>query len=52
MIKFGFYIFLAVFLYYIYVSIDLNKGNEELRMTKEKLVQSVKGVVDHAAVEL
>ncbi|CAG8751492.1 15781_t:CDS:1 [Acaulospora morrowiae] len=48
MVKFGFYVFIAIVLYWIYVSIDVEKGNEELMMTKQKLVQGVKGVVRDA----
>ncbi|RHZ44131.1 hypothetical protein Glove_757g8 [Diversispora epigaea] len=45
MIKFGLYITIVVALYWIYVSIDIEKGNEEIRRTQQKFVQGVKGAV-------
>ena len=47
MIKFGFYVAMAIALYWIYVSvsIDMEKGNEELRVAREKLVMGAKEFV-------
>ncbi|CAG8479402.1 7733_t:CDS:1 [Diversispora eburnea] len=45
MIKFGLYITIVIALYWIYVSIDIEKGNEEIRRTQQKFVQGVKGAV-------
>ena len=45
MIRFGFYIAMAIALYWIYASIDVEKGNEELRVTKERLVKGAQEFV-------
>jgi hypothetical protein len=49
MIRFGFYVAMAIALYWIYVSInvsiDMEKGNEELRVTKERLVKGAQEFV-------
>jgi hypothetical protein len=52
MIKFGFYVALAIALYWIYVSIsvsiDMEKGNEELRATRERIVKGAQEFVRDA----
>jgi hypothetical protein len=47
MIKFGIYIAMAIILYWLYVSIniDVEKGNEELRVAGEKLVKGAQEFV-------
>ncbi|GBB97040.1 hypothetical protein RclHR1_02900003 [Rhizophagus clarus] len=45
MIKFGIYIAMAIGLYWLYVSIDVEKGNEELRVASEKLVKGAQEFV-------
>ncbi|RIA98155.1 hypothetical protein C1645_813205 [Glomus cerebriforme] len=45
MIKFGSYIATGIILYWIYLSIDVEKGNEELRVTKERLMKSAQEFV-------
>ncbi|CAG8648780.1 10589_t:CDS:1 [Funneliformis caledonium] len=45
MIKFGIIIAFPIVLYWIFVSIDVEKGNEELRATRERLVKGAKEFV-------
>ncbi len=45
MIRFGFYVTMVIALYWIYVSIDVEKGNEEFRATKEKIVKGAQEFV-------
>nr|CAG8546913.1 3892_t:CDS:1 [Entrophospora candida] len=50
-IKFAFYITICIFLYWLYVSIDVEKGNEQLLLTKDKIVSGVQNVVGKEGAE-
>ncbi|CAG8570687.1 7803_t:CDS:1 [Paraglomus occultum] len=50
--RFALFLGLIVGIYWIYLSIDPAKGNEELRTTTKKVVQQVKGVMRDVVDEL
>ncbi|KAG9287436.1 hypothetical protein G9A89_023808 [Geosiphon pyriformis] len=50
MFKFAFWVTLLIGLYWLWVSIDVERGNEELRLTTKKVVSGVKGVVREAVI--
>ncbi|CAG8455497.1 11468_t:CDS:1 [Ambispora leptoticha] len=52
MVKFAFRVALFVGLYWLWMSIDVQRGNQEVRSTAQKVVSGVKGVVREAVVKI
>jgi len=50
--RFALYLGIIVGIYWIYLSIDPARGNEELRTTTKKVVKQVKGVMRDVVEEL
>ncbi|CAG8446624.1 11154_t:CDS:1 [Ambispora gerdemannii] len=49
-VKFAFWVSLFVGLYWLWVSVDVQRGNQEIRITAQKVVSGVKGAVREAVI--